>query len=118
MTTQPVVSYECRTPSEEMPKLCKVLTVGDTVIDTAITPDNAPEFALVSDELILEHINNLVNYMQAKMPLLAITPISQSPTDTWPLTGFKDVVEAGMLLDKWWWAAHTREEAEEEDPEP
>jgi hypothetical protein len=30
------------------------------------------------------------------------------------LNGFKDIVDAGMILDKWWWNAFNREESEDD----
>lgn len=106
------VSYASRVTSGEMPRLCKVLTVGTVTIDTAITTDNKEEFKNISDELVLEHINNVIAYIQSKAPNLSCTPIADSPTQTWPLNGFRDIVDAGVELDKWWWAAHNREEPE------
>ncbi|WJZ48528.1 hypothetical protein [Actinomycetia phage DSL-LC01] len=111
----PTVSYVCRVVPGEMPRLCKVLTAGDVSVETALNADNKEEFAELSDELILEHINNLVAFIKEKALTLEITPIANSPTQTWPLNGFKDIADAGMILDKWWWNAHNREESEEHD---
>jgi hypothetical protein len=110
----PTTTYECRVVDGEMPKLCKVLTAGEVSVETALNADNKEEFEQISDELILEHINNLVDYIKAKALTLEITPIGQAPTQTWPLNGFKDIVDAGMILDKWWWNAFNREESEDD----
>lgn len=111
----PEITYECQIPEGAMPRLCKVIKFGEAVVETALNPDNKEEFASITDEKVIEHINNLVEYIKQRVPTMVITPINQSPTDTWPLTGFKSVADAAMLLDKWWWAAHTREEEEGHD---
>jgi hypothetical protein len=114
MTATPIVTYECRITEGKIPQLCKVVTSGELSIETALNADNKEEFESISDELVLEHINNVVDYMKNIAPTMSITPIADSPTQTWPLNGFKDFVEAGQSLDKWWWAAHNREEPEDD----
>jgi len=110
----PTITYECRTFDNEMPKLCKVLNIDNATFDTALLPDNKEEFENISDELILEHINNLIDYMKASALTLSVTPVLNEPLESWPLNGYGKIIEAGQLVDKWWWAAHTREEHEDE----
>lgn len=75
---------------------------GQILMRVSIMPSNVEELINVSDEVIYDHINNLIEYMRLQTQSLQITPSGNNPRDGWPVIGWTDLYKTNMLATEWW----------------
>jgi hypothetical protein len=100
------------------PRLCKKIVIsGSDPIYTDIMISNKSELENISDELMYEHIENLVLHIKNLSESIAITPNNMSPTEAWPLNGWHDIAHINDDLTEWWSYVFYRPEPEDEEEE-
>jgi hypothetical protein len=93
------------------PILCKKISFNDEIIKTEITIHNKTELDNFTDEIIYNHINNLILYIKNDLsPMLEITPQDVSPTDPYPLIHWDDMMALAEEIDSWFWYVYYRVE--------
>jgi hypothetical protein len=98
------------------PRLCKKIVIsGSDPIYTDIMISNKSELENISDELIYEHMENLVLHIKNLSESIAITPNNMSPTEAWPLNGWHDISHVNENLTEWWSFVFYRPEPEDEE---
>jgi hypothetical protein len=96
------VTYEARYPEGGRPSLCKVVKTGTEEVLTVLLVNNTDETANLSDDLVWEHMNNLVTYIRAAAQQVTLVDQGMQPSDGWPLIGWPAVSRAQEELVAWW----------------
>jgi hypothetical protein len=98
------------------PRLCKKIVIGGSdPIYTDITISNKSELENISNELIYEHMENLVLHIKNLSKNIKITAENMEPTESWPLNGWHDMSHTNDNLSEWWSFVFYRPEPEEEE---
>jgi hypothetical protein len=97
-----MIEYTAEYDEDAKPFLCKKIIVGDEVIRTEITIHSKTELDNISDEVIYQHLENLVLYLKNDLsPQLQITPYMQPVTNPWPLIKWHDMSHINDEISEW-----------------
>lgn len=111
-----MIEYTAEYDEDTKPFLCKKITVGDEVIRTEITIHNKKELDNFSDEVIYEHLNNLVFYMKNDIaPQLEIIAYKEPLVEPWPVAKWHDLTHINDEICEWYNFVYYRVEALQED---
>lgn len=107
-----IVSYEARCEAGEQPKLCKVVTSddGNESVVTSLNLSNKDEVPNIEDDLLWEHMSNLVDYMKIVVSTISLVERGMSPDEGWPVLGWTDVQKINDEITTWWAYMTYREE--------
>jgi hypothetical protein len=106
-----MIEYTAEYDEDTKPFLCKKITLPDEVIKTEITIHNKTELDNFTDEVIYQHLDNLVLYMKNDLsPSLEITAYQVSPTDPYPLIHWDHMTHLAEEIDSWFWYVYYRVE--------
>jgi len=111
-----MIEYTAEYDEDVKPFLCKKITLGEESIRTEISIHNKTELDNLTDEVIYEHLNNLVLYMKNDLtPQLEVTPYLQSVTEPWPLIKWDELLRINDELSEWHQFVYYRTEIVIED---
>jgi hypothetical protein len=111
-----MIEYTAEYDEDAKPFLCKKITVGDEIIRTELTIHNKTEVENLTDEIIYEHLNNLVLYIKNDLsPQLEITAYQTVITEPWPLIKWHELSHINAEITEWYQLVYYREEVIEED---
>jgi hypothetical protein len=96
------VSYEARYEQGGRPTLCKVVSTGTEEVVTVLLVNNTSETENLSDDLIWQHMNNLVEFIKVSSQDISLVPQGVQPSDGWPLLGWPTISRAQEELIAWW----------------
>jgi hypothetical protein len=116
-----MIEYTAEYDEDVKPFLCKKITLGGEVIRTEISIHNKTELDNLTDEVIYEHLNNLVLYMKNDLsPQLEVTPYRQALTSPWPLIKWHELSHINDEISEWHQFVYYRTEVifEEDYVEP
>ena len=71
-------------------------------MSAALTPNNIEELSNVSDEIIYDHINNMIEYMKVLSVDMHIIPTGSNPRDGWPVVGWNEIYRINATTTEWW----------------
>lgn len=104
------VSYEARFEEGKTPALCKVVSTDTESVVTALSLSNTEEVALFSDDLIWEHLRNLVAHLNSLAGSVTIVSQGVMPDSGWPVSGWNDMVKIHEEILQWWIYVTQRDE--------
>jgi hypothetical protein len=111
-----MIEYTAEYDEDAKPFLCKKITLGEESIRTEISIHNKTELDNLTDEIIYEHLNNLVLYIKNDLaPQLEITPYGDIVTEPWPLIKWHDLSHINDEITQWHQFVYYRKEVIEED---
>ena len=113
------VFYEARYDGSSEPRIYKVVDVDGTEANhvlTAILLENTEEMEHISNDIVWNHIENLVEFMNSKVGSLSITPIGTFSDDGWPVAGWNDIDKLNTKINNWWYFLTRRDESHTHDP--
>jgi len=111
-----MIEYTAEYDEDAKPFLCKKITADGEVIRTEITIYNKTELNNLTDELIYDHLNNLVLYIKNDLAAqLEVTPYEQIVTDPWPLIKWHDLSHINEEITQWHEFVYYRKETIPED---
>lgn len=87
-------------------------STNEVLMSAAITPANTEELKSVEDEVIYQHIDNLIEYMKTLSQALKITPSGSNPRDGWAVIGWSQLSTVNSLTSEWWNYVEFRDESE------
>ena len=90
--------------AEKRPVICKkfVAESGEES-HTTINVGNESELPLISAEVIYEHMDNVLRYLDAKMDTMTIVPLEELNTpEPWPVKGWSEVEWCQNEIVLWW----------------
>jgi len=97
-----MIEYTAEYDEDAKPFLCKKITLGEESIRTEISIHNKTELDNLTDEIIYEHLNNLVLYIKNDLaPRLEVTPYLQLVTEPWPLIKWHDLSHINDEITEW-----------------
>lgn len=97
-----IVTYEALFLDDGNPALCKVVSTEGTKVITSLSVNNTHEITHLSDELIWQHLENLVSYIKTSSQEISLVDKGVVPRDGWPLVGWRSVVAAQEEALAWW----------------
>lgn len=105
------VTYEAIYDSPNKPRLCKVVTAPDGErVPTALSLSNTEELDHLSEELLWEHMVNLVEYLKEASQRLTMVPVGVQPNDGWPVLGWHEIYRTHEEIMSWWIYVINRDE--------
>lgn len=90
--------------AEKRPSICKVFTAesGEDV-HTAINVGNEAELENLTPVIIYAHMNNCLQYVEAKIDSMSIIQLDESANgESWPVRGWDEVAWAQNEINLWW----------------
>jgi hypothetical protein len=97
-----MIEYTAEYNENVKPFLCKKITLGGESINTEITIHNKTELENLTNEVIYEHLNNLVLYIKNYLtPKLELTPYEQPLTTPWPLINWHELSHVNDEISDW-----------------
>lgn len=113
-----MIKYEAKYNPTKKPSICKSY-IQDNVelVCTELNVKNTAELENISDELVVEHLDNLVDYIKKSVLELSIAPIGTYPDSPWPLINWEKTSGAAEELVEWWHYVDSKEEHIHEDQE-
>jgi hypothetical protein len=90
--------------AEKRPSICKVFT-ADSGEDahTAINVGNEAELDNLTPEIIYAHMNNCLQYVEAKIDSMQLIQLDESSNgEEWPVRGWSEVAWAQNEISLWW----------------
>jgi hypothetical protein len=99
-----IVTYEARYEEKHYPKLCKVVSSNDTEneIVTSLNLSNKDEVPNISDDVIWNHMSNLLDYMKVAVQTLSLVAKDTSPDEGWPIIGWPEIDNINSEVTSWW----------------
>jgi hypothetical protein len=111
-----MIEYTAEYNEDVKPFLCKKITIGNESINTEITIHSKTELENLTDEVIYEHLHNLVLYIKDYLaPQLEVTPYKQSITTPWPLINWHELSHINDEISEWHQFVYYRTEVLFED---
>ena len=104
-TTYEAVIYET-----DKPQLCKIISSQEEKIYTALSLYNIEELVHISDEIIYDHMKNILNYMKNYVQECYLTDPGVYPQNGLPVVGWLTVVRLQEEIMDWWQYVEYREE--------
>jgi len=103
--------YELRTFEDgEPPILCKVVYAENQEFVFALSLQNKKELVDISDDMIREHIDNLLSYLKDYVHNLHMCPPGMYPTEGMPIVHGIDFLKYMEEINTWWTYIEFREE--------
>jgi len=97
-----MIEYTAEYNEDVKPFLCKKITLGGESINTEITIHNKTELENLTDEVIYEHLDNLVLYIKNYLtPKLELTSYRQPLTTPWPLINWHELSHVNDEISEW-----------------
>ena len=105
------VTYEAIHNLPSKPRLCKVVTTpeGQQVL-TALSLSNTEELGHLSEELIWDHMINLVEYLKQASQDLEMVSVGVQPNDGWPVLNWQEIYNTHEEIMSWWVYVINRDE--------
>ena len=99
-----MMSYEANYEPVNRPYICKVLTASSgEEFHTALNYENSTERLEMSAELIYEHLNNCLKYIEDKSKELKVIQLDeQIGSEPWPALGWNELLWANNEINLWW----------------
>lgn len=104
------MTYELRTPAGEKPALCKVVYADAEEFVFNLSLQNKDELAGLSDEMIRDHINNLLTYLKEFAGTLEMSPAGLYPSEGMPIVHGLELIQLMDEINNWWTYVEFREE--------
>jgi hypothetical protein len=106
-----MIKYEAKYNLGKKPAICKSYVENDVeLVCTELNVKNTSELEHLSNELISEHLDNLLKYIKDSVSELSVTPIEKYPEGPWPLVNWEKTAGAAEELVEWWHYVETKEE--------
>jgi len=103
-------TYKTRFDGEHKPLLLKVVTSGSESVETSINLSNSDETSNLSDDMIWDHMDNLVQYLNHLAGTATLIARGVSPDSGWPVSGWTDMVKTHEEIIQWWVYVTQRDE--------
>jgi hypothetical protein len=99
-----MITYEANYEPVNRPYICKVFTASSgEESHTAINYENQAERLEVSAELIFQHLENCVTYMEDKSKEIKIVQLDEPiGSEPWPAVGWNELLWANNEINLWW----------------
>ena len=97
-----MIEYLLYNEDGHRPQLQKVVTVGDQSVPTNLNPKNKDELENVSNELISQHMNNLLSYTKSIAQTMEFFPDEEAGNKSYPINGLEEVVQISNEACEWW----------------
>lgn len=106
------VTYESVYDGESKPKLCKVVSGASESekIYTALSVSNFDETSHLSEELIWQHLDNLIEYIKVLAQDLKMVELGMYPNDGWPIINWVKLSTVQEEIMSWWIYVTQRDE--------
>lgn len=104
------VSYESEFDGENKPLLLKVVTSGSDSVSTALSLSNTHEISHISDDMIWQHMQNLVSYLNSLAGEATLVDQGVSPDSGWPVSGWTEMAKTHEEVIQWWMYVTQRDE--------
>lgn len=90
--------------SEKRPYICKkFVSSSQEESHTAINVGNQEELENLSAELIYEHMQNVIKYLDEKMDFMTLIQLDElSHSEPWPIKGWSEVEWCQNEVALWW----------------
>jgi hypothetical protein len=113
-----MMDYVCRYTKGSLPTLDKrfVAESGEE-FSTSIAFEAENERKNVPPEVIYEHLDNLVRYIQDESESISITQADDNDIQPWPIIGWERIEQAKHIIIQWWQYVYFLDEPEEEEEE-
>jgi hypothetical protein len=107
-----MITYEANYEPVNKPYICKIFTASSgEESHTSLSFDNEAERLEMSPELIYEHLDNCVKYIQDRSKEIKIIQLDESVgSQSWPAIGWVDLVWANTEINLWWGYIYYKEE--------
>jgi hypothetical protein len=109
-----MMSYKANYEPTSRPYICKVLTAtSGEEFHTALNYENNTERLEMSAELIYEHLENCITYMEDKSKEIKIIQLDeQVGKEPWPAVGWNELLWANNEINLWWSYIYYKNEEE------
>jgi hypothetical protein len=110
-----MIDYVCRYTKGSLPTLDKrfVAESGEEFsVSIAFEAEN--ERKNIPSEVIYEHLDNLVKYIQDESESISITQGDDNNLQPWPIIGWEKIEIAKFIIINWWQYVYFLDEEEEE----
>ena len=99
-----MMSYKANYEPVNRPYICKVVTASSgEEFHTALNYENSTERLEMSAELIYEHLDNCVKYIEDKAKELKIIQLNeQVGSEPWPVVGWNELLWGNNEINLWW----------------
>jgi hypothetical protein len=113
-----MISYVPNYEVGNKPYICKVFTASSgEEFHTAINFSNETERAELPEEIILGHLDNILQYIENRSQSLEYIKLDEQVNmEPWPIKGWTDLQWANDELTVWWQYIYYKEEAPESSP--
>jgi hypothetical protein len=90
--------------AEKRPTICKVFTAeSGEQAHTAINVGNEAELENLTPEIIYAHMNNCLQYVEAKIDTMSLIQLDESANgEPWPVRGWDEAAWAQNEISLWW----------------
>jgi hypothetical protein len=107
-----MINYEAKYETGSRPNISKTFTAtSGEQFSMAINFENTEDKEAVSQELIYEHLNNCVQYIQDKSQDLRVIPVNEPVgAEPWPAIGWFELLWANNEICLWWNYIYFKEE--------
>lgn len=107
-----MITYIANYEPVNRPYICKVLTASSgESFHVALNFSNESEKADMSAELIYQHLENCITYIEDKAKELRVVPLNESiGTEPWPAIGWSELEWANNEISLWWNYIYYKEE--------
>jgi hypothetical protein len=109
-----MMSYKANYESVDRPYICKVFTASSgEEFHTALNYENNTERLEMSAELIYEHLENCLKYIEDKSKELKVIKLDeQVGSESWPAVGWNELLWANNEINLWWSYIYYKDEEE------
>jgi hypothetical protein len=104
------ISYVAQYDGENKPLLLKVVTSGSDSVSTALSLSNTEETANLSDDIIWDHMRNLVQHLNYLAGTAVLVDQGISPDSGWPVSGWTEMAKLNEDIILWWVYVTQRDE--------
>lgn len=107
-----MITYAANYEPVNKPYICKIFTASSgEESHTALSFENEVERINISSELIYEHLDNCIKYMQDRSKEIKIIKLDEAVgAQPWPAIGWNDVLWANNEINFWWGYVYYKEE--------
>lgn len=97
------IVYEARYDQQSEPKLCKVVKSADGEESvTSLRLANRDELPNVSDDVVWQHMENLVDYIKISATDIHLVDRGMMPDNGWPVLGWPVMAKMHEEATQWW----------------
>lgn len=98
-----MIEYKAKYEAGQEPHICKFITASNgEEFCTELNLNNKNELDGISDEIINEHIQNLIQYLQYLTGQFQVYPEPEVWTKPFPFKNLKEVNETIQQMLDWW----------------